>query len=447
MSGLEPPKDQDLYLALVADGFDSNLLEKAGAVFPREQFSIKIFWVQAFDKILQEILRWLDKYGPPEIETLLKAVILVNPKCPSVLEFCGKYFPSALDPLDPTLALRLGNFRLVQDVKLGLQVLTDKSGDADFRSALGAFKVRLEDTGRQISLLKKYKGLHNCLHNLQGQLIGVEATVALGVTTGSFKSLKKIALNLQPLVNDARAQAAGLRRPGREIEWIDEFDSYIRNMIAIAALAPPPATKVREASDIPNQLRALLRQQAPQINKFLVNAADSLQLDSLAETMNAIVERITPKVALDDSVLRQLTSGVAAVKDLQLRLMALVDQHYDWQDLNTPLDEATDQSDAHQPKDKIAKWDRFKERLEGLCGRYPEADWSKNIMALMAAWIAATPSTTPNAAERNAGETAFDAFVGASVRRFVLVDTELNDLSDEVAGIATPLDTLLSQIP
>jgi len=447
MSGLEPPKYQELYKALVDDIFDSDLLEKAGAVFTREQFNVQIYWNQAVGKILDEILLWLDKYGPPEIETLLKAAIVVRPDCPRVRAFCGKYFPKALDPLDPTLAMRLGNFHLVQDVKLGLQVLSEHSGSADFQGALGAFRAQLQDTSHQINLLKRYKGLHNCLHNLQGQLVGIGAVVALSVQTGSFKGLKKIAFNLQPLASDARRQAAGLTRPDREIEWIDEFASYIKDMTQTALLATLSPTQVRNVLDIPNLLRALLRQQAPQINQSLVNAADSLRLDSFAKTENAIADKIATKVAPNDPVLLQLTAGVAAVNKLQLRLMALVDQHYDWQDLNTPLDEAVDRSEKHQPTDKIPKWDHFRNRLGELCSRYPDTAWSKNVLALMSAWITATPSATPDDAERQAGEAAFDEFCRACVDRFVLVDTELNDLSDEVAGIAIPLDKLLSQIP
>jgi hypothetical protein len=445
MSGLEPPKDAELNQALLDDDFGADLLARAGAVFPRQQFYVSIFWKQADIQIFKEVLEWLGERGPPEIGKFLQGAIFVQPKCPHIQAFRDRYFP-ALGPLAADIASQIGNFGLVRDVSLGLQVLSKNSGDSDFRGTLGEFRARLQDTGSQIGLLKKYKGLHNCLHNLQGQLVGIEATVTVVRTLGASRGLRKLAFNLKPLSDDAREQTAGLPHPEREIEWIDEFDSYIANMIRIASLPALAAADVSNVSDIPNLLRALLRQQAPRINTLLVNAADALKLGSFAETMTTIADKISAKGAPNDPALPQLTGSAEAVTRLQLRLMALVDQHYVWQDLNTPLDEA-ESSQNHQPQVRIPQWDRFRKKLEGLCARYPNDDWSKGITQLMSTWIKVTPSVAPNATELDAGNTAFDAFARACLERFIKVDTQLNDLSDEVAEVAKPLDTLLSQIP
>jgi hypothetical protein len=376
----------------------------------------------------------------------LQGVIFVQPACPNVKAFCARHFPD-LQSLSPGGASRIGNFGLVQEVRLGLQVLSEHSIVSDFSGTLGQFRVKLQETGEQIKLLKKYKGLHNCLHNLQGQLLGIEATVTLVGSGGPFKGLRKIAFNLKPLAGDARAQTTGLPRPAREIEWIDEFDSYIALMMHTASLPAPTKPDIDKLSDIPNLLRALLHQQAPRINSLLIAAADALKLESFAEAMASAAKEIPPDAAQSDTVLRQqLIDSAAAVNRLQSRLMALVDQHYDWQDLNTLLDEA-ESSTKHQPQVRIPKWDSFKSNLEKLCGRYPDEAWSRTITELMSAWIAATPSAVPGDAERIAGDTAFDAFYRACVDRFVNVDAWLNDLSDEVTEVARPLDTLLSQIP
>jgi hypothetical protein len=445
MSGLEPPKDAELNQALLDDSFGADLLARAGSVFPRQQFYMTIFWNQPDNRLIVDILDWLGGRGPPEIEMFLQGAVVVQPDCPNVKAFCARYFPN-LQPLAPNIASRIGNFGLIQEVNLGLKLLSEHSDAIDFSSTLGEFRATLQETGRQIQLLKKYKGLHNSLHNLQGQLLGIEATVALVRSGGAVKGLRKIAFNLKPLAGDARAQTTGLPRPAREIEWIDEFDSYIALMMNTALLAAPTVPEINKVSDVPNLLRALLHQEAPRINDLLVAAADALRLKSFAETMETIANKIRLNVSKTDSVLKQLIDSAAAVKGLEARLKALVDQHYDWQDLNTALDEA-EASTRHQPQHRITKWDRFRKRLEDLCGRYPNEEWSRTIIGLMAAWIAATPATNPGDAESIAGDTAFDAFCRACVSRFVNVDTELNELSDEVTNVARPLDALLSQIP
>lgn len=444
MSELKPPKDAELNRALLEDDFGSDVLAHAGAVFPKPQFLKAIFWKQPDILVIKDIVDWLDERGPPVVERLLQGAIFVKPKCPKVRTFCEQHYPKGLEPLAAEFASQVGNFGLIQDVKLGLQLLSDNSADQEVRSILAEFRVRLQETNQQIRLLKKYKGLHNCLHKLQGQLAGIEATIQLARISGNLKGLRKIALNLKPLAAEARNQTTDLVRPRREIEWIDEFDSYIGDMIGIASATAP--TDLDRVSDIPNMLRALLRQQSPRINGLLVDAADNLKLGSLIETMTAIAKKIALKTAANDSILLQLSGGAEAVEKLQKRMMALVDQHYDWQDLNTALDEA-ELSEDHQPQIRMPKWGHFKKKLEGLCNQYPDEDWSENIMGLLSDWIRLAPSVSPEAAEKDDGDLAFDAFLRACVERFINVDTQLNELSDEVVEVAKPLDKLLSQIP
>src|SRR4051794_39389579 len=107
MAGLEPPKDEELFQALVADGFEADELKRAGAVFSRGQFDIMMPWEQPLQRILQAALALLGQYGPPAIIRMIQGAILVRSVCPRLRSFCQLYYPDGLLPLPADVASRI----------------------------------------------------------------------------------------------------------------------------------------------------------------------------------------------------------------------------------------------------------------------------------------------------------------------------------------------------
>jgi len=434
MSVLNPSQATQLSNALV-DAFDPTTLAWMVRSSLGPQLYVIVDTGQSLLGVVADLLSWVERRGPGSVEALLRGAVSARPNNQMLRDFCAQHFPQTL--------LSLPSNTLVQNFNLGLQLLIDMRDRPAVRQIVGGFRADFETTSRQIQILKKYKALHDCLHELQLSLDAfVDALRRSTSDPGAVRSLRMYALDLTRWAKEARAQTVGLPTKPVEDDWIDDFDTCIRNLNNVAGTVARTEDRDK-AADLPDRLRALL-DNASRINSLLASAADNLRLESFTQTMKTIADDIQGAAVSKGDAL-QLDKSAVAVGVLRARLDGLVAEHNDWQVFSTQL-EVAENSHKHQPQERMPKWQQFKGRLTGLCNAYPKSDWSGELLERLSKWIAETSSGEPSEDEIVAGEIAFAEFHRACIYRFFDVDKELNALAGQVTEVAKPLETLLAAI-
>lgn len=383
-------------------------------------------------EIVPGLLLTLVQRGPGTVDMLLRGAITARPGDQNLLEFSKQNFPLVLQPLNDQ--------ELVDTIIRALMVLADMKQAEEVQRIIGSYRRDFEDTRKQIGILAKYKELHNCLHVLQKKLDAItDAVEQLKTGNAAARTLGTHASELRDLARSARNQISGLATRDDEKAWIDQLDACSAD---IEAAARPSATAAdrEKVFDVPDRLGGLLVQ-APGINKELFIAAKAVRLDSFAETMDTVVQRIGATVS-DDSALR-LADGSKSVGMLRSHLAGLVAEHYEWQYLNTLL-EGAKASGKHQPQRMIPLWSQFKVKLIGLCSIYPEEDWSSKLRKMMSPWL--VDAMPPEPQEPKIIEQIdydFWVFHRECVDRFFEVDKNLNALCAKITQFADPLDSVL----
>ncbi|MGY3695095.1 pimeloyl-ACP methyl ester carboxylesterase [Bradyrhizobium sp. USDA 3240] len=332
--------------------------------------------------------------------------------------------------------------QMVRTTNDALNVLIANANEPVIRETVGRFRDAFENANTQIMTLKHYKGLHDSLHKLQLVLDTIEDALDRSkIDSAAAGTLGKHAVVLHGIAREARKQITDLPNARLEQTWISKLETYADFM---QRAARPFATQIDfdRLADI--GLGELLNH-ASRINRTLTRCMSSLRLTPLSESMRMIAEKLRPIAKPGDKALQQLDAGSQAVYEMHGHLEQFVSEHYEWQWFSNELDHAR-LSSKHQPSDKMSNWEEFKERFTRLCDQDPNESWANELKQLMEHWIAATPSAQPSYAETIAGENAFDAFYQDCLERFVQIDTDLKDLSVQIASVAGNLVTVLTVI-
>jgi hypothetical protein len=432
---LSPAQAAELSNALV-DAFNPATLSWVVRVSLGLQLYVITSEQQPLPDVVAKLLEWVENRGPGTLEALLRGAATARPANEKLRGFCQRNFPNALTALDS------GN--LVRSFNVGLQLLFDLRDQPAVRQTVGAFRADLVTTSQQIVILKKYKALHDGLHDLQMDLDAIEdALDQFRANPGNVRTLRMYALAIKRYADAARAQTTDLPTQGEENDWIDDFDTCIRDIND----ATTPTAKPEDRAKIGNVLDRLkeILGNARRINSLLVAAAAGLRLESFTQTMTTIAGQLRGFAGPGDNTLKLIESSTS-VAVLRARIAGLVGEHSEWQVFNINLDVAAENSNKHQPQARMPKWPKFGKSLTDLCNAYPEANWSHELLEMLAKWIAATPSADPGQGEKAAGEIAFADFHRVCVYRYYDVDKELNDLCAQVIEVAAPMNTLLMAI-
>ena len=388
---------------------------------------------QPTPQIVFDLLTWIDKRDMHTLENLLQGAIGMKPDNGALRAFCERDFPGALKPIDSKV--------FVQNLTSGLGVLIEMKDASAVRQTVGQVRAELEDSNKQINTLKKYKELHDCLHELEVRLSAIADAVVRAKEASARRSLGIYARDLRWLSERARAAIPNL--PSRQSEeiWVPDLDACAEDIERARASTIENAQD--SLSDVPIKLRRLLTE-ANRINGFLAQLAGQLKLDSFSETMDEIANRMRADTRPDDVSLVQLMTGSAAVSVLHSRITQLVHEHYEWQFLTTQL-AAAETSPDHRPDKKIAKWPLFKTKLLALCDLAPQEESSQELRLLMERWVAAASATQQSEAQI-AAEDAFAEFSYACKLHFFQVDKQLKELCSKMTEVAMPLTVLLNAI-
>lgn len=425
MPVLTPLQARELSDALIA-AFDPATLPWVVRSSIGEELYVKIHTGQAFEFVVRDLIGWIDRRGSGALEAFLNRAVAARPDVALLRAFCQTHFPDTLSEIRPS--------DLVRSFTSGLQVLINISSDPDVRQTVGAFYADLTATKDQIDLMAKYKGLHDTLHELQLQFDGVVDALQHRGT-----GLNRKVVDLAHLVRKAKPLTTGLPTKSEEDDWIDVFDSCVRDIRIVANPPPSPAAPPRVA-DIVNQLRQL-QAEAKRINSLLALAANGMRLGSFTVMLETIGGKLRAQPAAQANVI-QLIESAKSVGLLRAQLDGLVAEHNVWNKFQIDLDLA-ESSPMHLPQGRTPKWEKFHGRLNDLFRTYPTADWSIEFSSKLEAWKQAATSAVPEEEEKRRGDNALAELQRVCLYRFYDIDKELDAACQQVIHVAGNINTLL----
>jgi hypothetical protein len=120
----------------------------------------------------------------------------------------------------------------------------------------------------------------------------------------------------------------------------------------------------------------------------------------------------------------------------------LVEEHDQWQALNTELEYARAQQ-KHKPQNRFMAWESFDAQLSELCAVFPAEEWSTKFLETLAIWRGDTSEEPEMPINIMQLDEEFLTFYDICVDRFTEVDTELHQLCTKITAFNLTLESLL----
>ena len=305
--------------------------------------------------------------------------------------------------------------------------------------AIGKLSGWLEPCRNQLRWLRQYKGLHDGLHNLQAKLTAIEVAArdfARPAGPDGQPSPERIAarellvghaLELQELVAAARTeigQDPPLPTRDEEAEWVE--------VLATACNKFEDAVKADDPVGVTNavlQIRGLVRQTAV-VNDHMLFLSRGLQLAQLTAAMQAVDDCLG---GIAGANVTEFRAGLGAVRRLGPDVTNLVEEHDSWQALEADFALAASQTQT-APADRFPNWPAASASLTALCA-INHGDWlAERVIAAATGYAAARTGPKP------AADLAFVSVRLAFTKMFFKVDSQLLDLTRQLAAQADALD-------
>jgi hypothetical protein len=423
---------QELTDALGGDqgaAFDHDTLEQ----MVRFKLGKDLYALVARDKPLHTVAFELIKVAEQEgwTDALVRAAYISRPNNTRVKAFVDQHWPEARVPEEFA--------QQVQAVKTGLVALSailERLADPGIRLTIGGFSAVFKLTLEKIETLRRYKGLHASLHQLNTKYvpsINVAAKLYRQDPT-HFDLLQSYATQLKSEAGRIRLVARSLRSYPAEKEWIDALE----DAAALVLRSLDDTNDVNVQGGI-RDLRRVLIDEPPRINGLLCDAAGDLHLEELIQAMRVIKGYLAKRPGADNGSLpaADFHIGLRSLLLLQPRLAGLVEEHFAWQLLEKEFT-AADTRTAVTPEERFPRWADFKKRLLRLCDLAEAKDWSRGLRELIGQLEEAARAGDARQFGRR-----YNTFHTLASDRFFNVDDELLDLSEQLPTIGQPLDQLL----
>jgi hypothetical protein len=294
------------------------------------------------------------------------------------------------------------------------------------RDAAVAFRTLFQAACEQINVLRTYKALHDLLHNLQllcYEIIERELP-RFPDDDRVTANLKQYALKLEGIITDMQEviEKAPFIKP--KTAWINKL--ILAQADIYQAIQDADIQRLKQAT---GQIKRVLSLHPAQINTQLNSTVRAMRLPTLVETITYIRDVIAA-VAPDGEHMHRCEGVVAALTALNHDLTTLIDDHDQWQVVDSLLRLIEDCSDHEE---LVSLWFDLKEQATRLYEAISE-QWAQALKA--------------NAEELERAVNARDAFNimqhfwsyrSRALNRFYRVDTMLKNLCDKLDRVDGPL--------
>ncbi|MBI3244488.1 MAG: hypothetical protein HYZ49_19585 [Chloroflexi bacterium] len=314
-----------------------------------------------------------------------------------------------------------------------LHELMERSSDV--RNAVIAFGTDFTAARDQVDMLGDYKDLHDLLHRLQFHCYSgiTQAAARFPDDEMALDNLTDYLLTLEGIVAELRQVAERPSAPKQDVQWIEE--------VALARADLSTAIEKLDAKQLKQvtwRLNRLLSVQPSRINTLLNQAARAMRLPALVQTLSQVSENLA-SLDLDAEKVGQFKTGVEALSNLDHALIALVDEHDHWQDIDVELRrlEAAIEQDLEELE---MSWPDLKTKATPLYDGLTD-EWAVAIKKEGDGLDETLAANNPVKVKRT-----FRSYRRRAGDRFYRVDVDLKTLCGELRKIGAPLASVLGMI-
>lgn len=433
---LMAPKVSEELLDAIAHGFSIGELRRLLYLRLGISLDVEVDTSGSLKDVVFNLLTYLEGRGTAVLMEFLRRAVEQKPNNVELKASFLAVFPGSFEIVPSE--------RLVASARSGLQTLASIYEDPLIASAVNNFSEEFDFIHEQIHTMRKYKSLHESLHNLQLQLPALVDTLArIQCNRTLIRSLGLYAHDINWDSARARDKARQLPSATVELGWIDELSECLQIIKEISRNNPEGAELADICATV-QRLKAILPE-SQRINNLLTLAAKSLKLNLFSSALNSILSQIQDGGRYNDVILQSMRGGAEAIAALGPRLDGLVAEHDEWQVLDRSLNVA-EVSGNLPPAKRIPRWHSFKENLIGQCSQAPNEAWSIEMRESLTMWENLAGNLSRGNIESIEVENAFFVFRRQCLHRFFNVDSELNELCDQLSYVSTPLAAITALV-
>lgn len=344
------------------------------------------------EDVVFDLINWLNHRQ--RVAEFLSVAVAERPRSVRLREFAARFGaqpePAASPRPDATTAVEQFTHGLG-----ALKPLLDRLANPAILIDIGEMKARLADCEKRIGWLRQYKSLHECLHRLQRMMTTLPRLIqdfleCQGPTAAYMLSSE--AASLQSLVNRAKAAASNLELQAkkREQKWIGSFEEAVQKLDQ-ARLDDPKETETKAVLGGVLERFNGLAVYMTHLNERLQDTAGDLGLTEMIKAMQAIQQELETSPDGHPAELEQYEKEVVAIRQFQIDLDTMVEEHDVCQAIETEFALAATQATADTVP--FPAWPRLTERLDALCKM---SDPDPDAGSMSAASAAYTTSLSSN---------------------------------------------------
>lgn len=381
---------------------------------------------------------WKESVNEPRVEekSRLKAQITKLEKDRDQIDSELRSIEVQLEKLEPVPQREIQKLKHQSEVRqsgVGLSTVAEmlQNRHQQIQAVIARSGDKFEHAHKQIDIMQDYKNIHDALHELE------------------FKCFKSIAQQLPHF-----PQKVNFSELNFYLLTLSQIRKRIQDIVSRAALPQsenPLLSRLEDAEQtltqaLKNRNRELfdkavrgvahiLKYDLSRINQRLSNAAASLSLPNLIDSMEQVRSYL---VNYEDnpSETNAIEQGIQSLRNLDNSLSTKTREHSEWQEINDELRLA--ESDLQSA---IDQWPHLKERLHVLCGKSMDT----LVLPIREVCNELDQALHANETKRKLKELfrSLNGFVGL---RFQEIDTYLKDFYDDVRVLDEPLTSIVRQI-
>ncbi len=290
----------------------------------------------------------------------------------------------------------------------------------------------------QITILRAYKTMHDCLHGLQFHLRGFATALRLlSEDPSNAGELSPTLATLANKITDTEAAIPDL--PDTPVNLQETENEWLGQLRSIAALTQTAMDKAEPLTGRRAllQLRSLLSEHLVRIDKELRKATNAINLAKLQE----LFAQAAAIDSLQLPVLQALQQGESSCEPLLQQMKSRVNQHSGWQSVDRKLwsTEVIPGTIAQDSSDFDAMWIDISTGINQLVVIDPASVWATRLRDLQQKVDAGRQAEDWKLVAGN-----FSIFRDQASAQFYSLDGDLKKLAGQVHVLSKPLSKLVS---
>lgn len=326
--------------------------------------------------------------------------------------------------------------------------LSDLMRNPKVYAAVEGFHDNFVTTRAQIKILSDYKSVHDLLHDLQFLYYRLIEESKNFPDPRSVEHLVSHGFDFERIVNKLLAVVPQDPNALNEIALTQQdLQRALRRFKN--ALDLPPGTlsdevKKKQKDELERSLRLVtnvIDTKPTQIDIYLKEASNNLRLLELTRSMETIGKKIIDH-DVDDNQVREVNAGVAALKELNYKIIVMVQDHNIWQIFDSELRRVESRSGEYLEKELDEYFeDRLKTTMVKLCAGKEDQSWAISLMDNAEKLEGAIKERDSSKIKQF-----FRSYRGVAGNRFYEIDYRLNMLCGEVREVGAALGKVLSTL-